>query len=439
MTWFKLALRNVFRQKKRSFLLAGAIAFGMLAITLLNTLTGAMGTAVKTNFSTALGGHVYIAGEVVSQRGYSNSQINQPEIVAQAIAQLSVPIREIKQRSASRVQFINGSSSANIQVQGIELSNEKLLFKRLRLVAGSLQQLSQSGTVALPVNKARDLNIKLGDKILAKAETMSGQQNLLEWEVVALFADQASFGRTSAYANLATVNQMLNIPTDNFQRVNLLLGNLDDMHKATEELNQALAKLASLKPEETDSTFGPWRRMMRGDRAYIEEPWSGTRFDITNLDDITANVMSMVEGLNLVAKLIFAIMLVITLVGISNSYRMVLLERVAEIGNMRAMGAQASSVFRLFIYEALILALLGIAVGLIVAIAGIFAIEAITFAANRGPVRMFTVAGHLPMIISISGIAISAGLIILMAMLAAYLPARGAALLDPAEALRSAT
>ena len=75
MTWFKLAFRNVFRQKKRSFLLASAIAFGMLSITLLNALTGAMATAVKTNFSTAIGGHVYITGEVISPRGYSTSLI----------------------------------------------------------------------------------------------------------------------------------------------------------------------------------------------------------------------------------------------------------------------------------------------------------------------------------------------------------------------------
>ena len=439
MTWFKLAYRNVFRQKKRSFLLAGAIAFGMLAITLLNTLTGAMGTAVKTNFSSALGGHVYMTGEVVSQRGYSNSLINRSDIVDQAIASLSMPVTEVKRRSSSRLQLVNNSSTDRLSIQGIELENETQLFNRVRVMRGSLEQLSAPRTVALPMNIAQKLNVRLNGSVMVKGETMSGQQNLMEWTVVALFANQSGFGRSNGYTNLSTMNEMLNIPADNFQRVNIVLKDMADMHKATKELEQSFSKLASIKPEEDDNVFGPMRMMMQGGRAFIEDPWQDTRFEVTNLDDVTQNVMSMVNGLDLVAKLIFAVMLIITLVGISNSYRMVLLERVAEIGNMRAMGAQAGNVFRLFLYEALILAIMGIVVGLVLAIGGSFAIEAITIPGERGPARLFTVANHLPMVLSVSGIAISAGLILLMTMLAAYFPARAAAHLDPAEALRSAT
>lgn len=438
MTWLKLAFRNVFRQKKRSFLLAGAIAFGMLAITLLNTLTGAMSTAVKTNFSSALGGHVYMTGEVVSERGYSRSLINRSDIVEQAIAGLSTAVVEIKKRSSSRLQLVNNSANSNLSIQGIELANEQALFGRIRVLQGNMDGLTQARTVALPMNVAKSLNVRLNGSVMVKGETMSGQQNLMEWTVVALFADQSSFGRSNGYTSLATMNEMLNIPGDNFQRVNLVLADMAHMHKATAELEQALSKLASLKPEEDDGVFGPMRMMMSGS-AYIEDPWQDTRFEVTNLDDVTENVMSMVNGLDLIAKLIFAVMLIITLVGISNSYRMVLLERVAEIGNMRAMGAQAGNVFRLFLYEAMILGVMGIVVGLGFAIAGTFAIESLTFEGTRGPARLFTVAGHLPMNISLFALAVSAGLIMLMTFLAAYFPARGAAHLDPAEALRSAT
>lgn len=439
MTWFKLAYRNVYRQKKRSFLLAGAIAFGMLAITLLNTLTGAMATAVKTNFSSALGGHVYMTGEVVSERGYSNQLINRSDIVEQAIANLSMPVAEVKKRSSARLQLINNSKTDRLQIQGIELANEQQLFQRLVVMQGSLDDLKQPGTLALPMNKARDLQVRLGSSIMVKGETMTGQQNLLEWKVVALFRDQGGFGRSNGYTGLSTMNKMLNIPADSFQRVNLVLQDMQDMGTATNELKHSFTKLATLKPEDTDSTFGPMRMMMQGGRAYIEDPWQDTRFDVTNLDDVTQNVMSLVNGLDLVAKLIFGVMLVITLVGISNSYRMVLLERVAEIGNMRAMGAQAGNVFRLFLYEAIILAIMGIAVGLALAIGGSLLIESITIPGDRGPARLFTVANHLPMALSLTGIVISAGLIMLMTLLAAYFPARGAANLDPAEALRSAT
>ncbi len=439
MTWFKLAFRNVFRQKKRSFLLASAIAFGMLSITLLNALTGAMATAVKTNFSTAIGGHVYITGEVISPRGYSTSLIDQTAILDQVIKNLPVPIMQVKPRSNAQVQLVNGSAVTRTSISGIKLENEPTLFTKLRVMQGDMRALQQPGNIAIPLNRAKDLNVRLGDKVLVKGATNTGQQNLLEWTIVALFADQSSFGRSNSYASIVTVNNLLNIPADQYQQVNLVLQDLNHMATATAELNLALTREASIKPQDDDGLVGPMRRMMGSNRTLVENPWQGTQFEVTNLDDVTENVMAIVRGLDWVAKLIFVIMLVITLVGISNSYRMVLLERVAEIGNMRAMGAQANNVFRLFIYEAVILGMIGIALGLILALAGVATIESLNFADSRGPARMFTVAGHLPLMINMGSVLVSSALIMVMAMLAAYFPARGAARLDPAEALRSAT
>ena len=159
MTWFKLAFRNVFRQKKRSFLLASAIAFGMLSITLLNSLTGAMGNAIKTNFSAALGGHVYISGQVVSPKGYSTSRINQSQIIDQAIASLDVLLVETKRRSRVRAQFVFGSKTDSIQVQGVQLANETLLEKKVRVIRGDLNAIEQGNSVALPMNKARQMGV----------------------------------------------------------------------------------------------------------------------------------------------------------------------------------------------------------------------------------------------------------------------------------------
>ncbi|MBT7330837.1 MAG: hypothetical protein HN804_07335, partial [Oceanospirillaceae bacterium] len=220
MTWLRLAFRNVFRQKKRSILLASAIAFGMLAITLLNSLTLAMGTAVKTNFSAALGGHVYISGEVVSPRYYTSNRINEPEFIQQLIADSGFDLVEVKYRSNVRGQVIFGSQSDSISIQGIDLNNETKLAKRIEVRRGNFSQLRQSNTIALPVKQARALGANIGDTVLVKANTTSGQQNLLQWQLVAIIVDQGSFGRSNAYASLSSVNQLINIETNEFQKIN---------------------------------------------------------------------------------------------------------------------------------------------------------------------------------------------------------------------------
>ena len=439
MTWLRLAFRNVFRQKKRSILLASAIAFGMLAITLLNSLTLAMGTAVKTNFSAALGGHVYISGEVVSPRNYTSNRINEPEFIQQLIADSGFDLVEVKYRSNVRGQVIFGSQSDSISIQGIDLNNETKLAKRIEVRRGDFSQLRQSNTIALPVKQARALGANIGDTVLVKANTTSGQQNLLQWQLVAIIVDQGSFGRSNAYASLSSVNQLINIETNEFQKINLVLSDMNQMQQVTDTLKRQLATLNKAKPEvEESGLFSGMRRMGGTGSTYVDNPWQGTQFEVTNLDDVTQQVMSLVNTLDWIAKAIFVIMLLITLVGISNSYRMVLLERIAEIGNMRAMGAQANNVFRLFIYEAGMLAILGTSAGLVVAQIAITVIQELTFT-GRGPQTMFTVAGSIPASLDLVSVALSSALILIMCLLAAYIPARNAAKLDPAEALRTGT
>ena len=75
MFTLKVAFRNISRQKKRSFLLAGAIAFGMLVITIINALTGGLVANIRENFSHALGGHVFITGREFNERGQIISKI----------------------------------------------------------------------------------------------------------------------------------------------------------------------------------------------------------------------------------------------------------------------------------------------------------------------------------------------------------------------------
>ena len=62
MKTYGMALRNLGRQKKRTFLLAGAIAFGLMIVTLLNGFAGSFIQNVGENFSHLLAGHIFLTG-----------------------------------------------------------------------------------------------------------------------------------------------------------------------------------------------------------------------------------------------------------------------------------------------------------------------------------------------------------------------------------------
>lgn len=124
------------------------------------------------------------------------------------------------------------------------------------------------------------------------------------------------------------------------------------------------------------------------------------------------------------------ISLLVTVIGITNAMLMSVTERFREIGTMKCLGALSSFVTQMFVLEASIMGLVG---GIFGAIAG--AILAIcVYAITYGGALVF---GSLPLltVLLFGGLSILAGVI--LSVIAALYPARVAAAMVPATALRS--
>jgi putative ABC transport system permease protein len=86
------------------------------------------------------------------------------------------------------------------------------------------------------------------------------------------------------------------------------------------------------------------------------QDWEGTRFTVTNLNDYLDMITQIVAIMNGVSFTVFIVMLLITMIGLMNTFRITLSERITEIGTMRAINLQKKQVKQLFIYEGLITA-----------------------------------------------------------------------------------
>jgi putative ABC transport system permease protein len=127
--------------------------------------------------------------------------------------------------------------------------------------------------------------------------------------------------------------------------------------------------------------------------------------------------------LNVVSALLLVAML-IAFVGIANTLLLSVYERVPEIGVLRAIGMQRREVRAMFRWEAVLIATLGSSVGLV---AGLGAGWALARAADGSP--------DLAIAIPWARLLASAIVAVLLAMVAAVLPARRAARLDVLEAI----
>jgi putative ABC transport system permease protein len=173
----------------------------------------------------------------------------------------------------------------------------------------------------------------------------------------------------------------------------------------------------------------------RLNRVAEDERWEGTKFNLTNLEDRMEGVMSLVDVMENIGLIIFLVILIIIMVGVMNSYRMVMIERTAEIGTMRAMGVQRAGIRNVFIWEAFIIALGGAIAGLVVAFGFMAILSLFDFSSSSW--SFFLKQGHLQFDVRFLDTLANMALLCVMSIASVYVPARSAANLRPAEALRA--
>src|SRR5690554_3476269 len=137
----KIAARNIFRQKKRTFLLAGAIAFGMMVITLINAFTGGFVANIRDNFGDIIGGHVIITGNEYLEGGKMMSRIKPDERLDVLLEEHGHLISSYTKRSEATANLIFGSKQTMDALNGIDFTAEPKLLENLVVVDGSLEKM----------------------------------------------------------------------------------------------------------------------------------------------------------------------------------------------------------------------------------------------------------------------------------------------------------
>jgi putative ABC transport system permease protein len=149
-----------------------------------------------------------------------------------------------------------------------------------------------------------------------------------------------------------------------------------------------------------------------------------------------SQVQQIVNVLNSASLVILLVLFVIIMVGILNTFRIIMYERIREIGTMRSIGMQRGEVRTLFLCEASFLALGGVALGIALALAIMAAMSFVNFGLNS-PLFIILKNGHMTFKLQFIRTAADILIVAALTLIAAFVPARKAAQLDPAVALRT--
>ena len=187
------------------------------------------------------------------------------------------------------------------------------------------------------------------------------------------------------------------LPPGAVQQITLGVGRAEDLSYAQDEVEALLRQRHRIQPGDDDD------------------------FNVRNIAEVVATRTQTTRLMSLLLGAVAGISLVVGGIGIMNIMLVSVTERIREIGLRMAVGAGPSDVRRQFLAEAMLISLVGGAVGIVLGAVGAWLVGRF---------------GSLPVALDAKVIALAAGFSIATGLFFGYYPARKASLLDPIEALR---
>jgi ABC-type lipoprotein release transport system permease subunit len=399
---FKLAWRNVWRNKRRSLIVIGSVIVGMIAVILSDGLSNGMLRQMLDNQISSNILHIQI-----HKKGFNDNKIIKNYIEDSDRVEAAVNnTRGIKAYTKRVITFgllSSANSSAGVFIYGIQPETEK----EVSVINSYIKEGNFLGTgkrdIAIGQKLAEKLDVGLGDKVVAMANTPSGSIGSDMFRVAGIFQTASSdYDKVIIYVPIETAQSMLEL-NDKSNEFAMMLNDYKNVASVKEELS---AKLGSEYEVLSYQDLLPMLIFQMD--LYRESMW----------------ILNLIIGL----ALIF---------GIINTMLMSVFERIQEIGVLMAAGMKSYQIYFMFIFEALIIGiigtLLGIAAGLLVHLPLSF--TGIDFSLFSEALESFGVGAVIYPVLSIENLISVLIIIPMIAVAGALYPAYKAVKLEPVYAI----
>jgi len=399
---FRLATRNLTRNKRRTIVATLTVAFGIVAYLLAGGFIAWVFQAMREGTIHSQLGHIQIV-----RPGYFEKGIADPYaflLPEQSSEQDSVEKIEGFKSLAPRLSFSGLVSHDDTTIafigDGVDPEREKPISSSVRIVSG--RDLATAGEKAAILGEglARSLGVKEGDAVVLLATAANGSSGAVEVTVVGTFATTAKEYDDSALRLPIQVARKLMKVRGATSWVVLL--------DKTDRTAEGLGYLAKTLPA----------------KDFEVVPWS-------NLADFYNKTVVLFSKQISVVKFIIGLIIILT---ISNTQMMSVLERTTEIGTSLAIGRRRNAVMRMFVAEGALIGLSGGFLGVALGYALALAISAVGIPMPPPPGMSSGFSGEILVAPSLAVDALF--LAIITTLLASIMPAWKASHMNIVDALR---
>jgi putative ABC transport system permease protein len=408
----RIALRNLFRYKRRTLLTSLLITIGVLAVLLFSSVTGAFKGLMIGQITDSMIGHLQI-----HKRGYVASIDSLPlhmnlgpgdtETIEKALDSLA-EVEAYSPRIKFGGMFSNFQETTNVRLNGVDPEREILAVPLLpkRVVQGQAgDSFLNPGEILVPELLAKGMKVKPGDTVVVVATNRDGSVNAQTFSVRGILEGISGPGGRDGYIHIDDARTILRIDGTEANEYAIRLKGSADLGKATKRLSAAIGGKLN----------------KAGKRKYEIHTWQ-------KLSPFH-NIARMIDVMTLFVKIM---LIAIVLVSVMNVMLMAVYERVKEIGTIAAIGTRPGKILALFLVEGLSLGILGSALGVLLSTVTILALKVHPLTFDFGRQKGLLLAPTL----DVNEMVLASVLVILISAVASLQPALKASRLEPVAAMR---
>ncbi|MFW5980210.1 MAG: ABC transporter permease [Halanaerobiales bacterium] len=408
MFLIKLAFKNLFRHRRRTLITAAIIASAVFIFLFIDSLLLGMEEASYENIINYSTSHIQVVNYEYWQKKdempLSNLLSDSEEI--KAAAGKIEGLQGFSEKLVFKARLNNGRDELPIQGVGMNSKNiENTLDLKEKVIEGSFFQENKNQAV-LGYKLADLMEVEVGDVITLLIRNKQDTFNTIELEISGLLqTPNPDVNQSKIFLPLSIAQKGLNVEGETSH----LLIKLNNNNKTS----MAVSTLEKEKNENSGIKIVPWNQLT------------------------AVSIVSSKEGAN---QVILGIILLLAAIGIINTVILSALERMEEIGMMKAMGLRKNEIIISFILESTGLGIIGGIMGCLAGLVAIFFFSkvGIDFGALYG-IEMGSFG--IPLVDKIYGAWNLDAFIfvfvfsVFVSLLASILPARWAAKKDPVQAI----
>jgi len=396
----RLGWRNLFRHKRRNFMLLLAICVAVAGVVVMNSLIRGFQFDMQESAVANLTGHVKVLAP-----GYRDDPNIEKSFKLAADWQPDLPDVDVE-GWAARVRIpaviMSERETRGIQFVGIDPSQEDISFLGSVAIDGEFLQDADDDRVLLGKELARQLETRVGRRLVIITQGIDGKNREAGFRISGTFdADGTGLEKMFVFTGKHTLQEM--VDADVVTEISV---------KVSQQASEPVAK------RELGSLF--------------------SNLDVLDWQELEPQAAAMFVYADSAIFIWFLVMMGALIFGLMNTLITAVMERIREFGMLRAVGMRPGAVVLQVVLESTLIMLAGIIVGLLLGWLLVLwlADGGIDLSQYAEGVELAGMRSVLMPRLLPQDLVLVAGLSLVFGVLAALYPARRAVKIKPLEALR---